>query len=151
MKASPDNYNYLLKSAKMKYLQIPSILKLGRKGMTREREGREARGQEGKDQDAQHFNCTLNLHPPKMTKVIPSSTDQDVQVAQGCRTSTIFLGELWRRGALGEASNLPLVVILLQRPKFRQPHRSQRTPVCLGVQNTRNSLYLYAQGLRRVR
>lgn len=46
----------------MKYLQIPSILKLGRKGMTREREGREVRGQEGKDQDAQHFNCTLNCN-----------------------------------------------------------------------------------------
>lgn len=48
MKISPDNYNYLLKSAKMKYLQIPSILKLGTQGMTKERVGREARGQEAR-------------------------------------------------------------------------------------------------------
>lgn len=56
----------------MKYLQIPSILKLGTQGMTRERVGKEARGQEGKDQDALHFNYSLTfLHPPKRTKVTP--------------------------------------------------------------------------------
>lgn len=76
----------------------------------------------------------------------PWATHQEVHVAQGCQTSTIFLGELQRRGALGEASNLPLVVILLQRPKFRQPQGPQGTPLCPGVWDTRNCLHLYQPG-----
>lgn len=46
----------------MEYLQIPSVLKLGTQGMTRERVGREERAQQGKDQDALHFNCSLNFN-----------------------------------------------------------------------------------------
>lgn len=53
MKTSPDNY--LLKSAKMEYLQIPSVLKLGTQGMTRES------GEGGKGMGGQGPGCPVLL------------------------------------------------------------------------------------------